>query len=523
VSVREGVMIKGRKHFYLVVLFVMVLTVQWAAPFGAESKTVPKGKVVVALGTNLETMDPHMHNVMLNFYATWAIYDNLVYRDPKTLENQPHLAESWRLIDNKTWEFKLRKGVVFHNGNPFNAEAVKFNIERVINPKQNSRFKATFSDIERMEVVDNHTIRFFTQAPSPIFLSKFTNFGIVDPRYLKEVGDEGLSKKAVGTGPYKFVSWDRGGSLVLEANENYWKFTPAVKTVILRPIPEMATQLAELLSGGVDIITNVPPDQVPLVRESKNARISTAPSLRVAFLQFDADGRAGSTPLQNVKVRMALNHAIDVDGMIKHILGGLAVRTPTGLNPMSFGFDKTIKPYPYDPEKARQLLREAGHPQGFTMNLASYGGTVLSVDQIVQAISGDLSKVGIKVASRHYEDTATFSKLWATGKLKDSVLASWASASIFDADQQYYPMLRQGERFCYASDPTMNRLLDDARSTMDLGKRKKLYSDFQKHFVANAYWVPLYAQPVTLGISSKINYEACSDDMLRVFDITWKE
>ena len=179
-------------------LAVMILMVLWIVPLTADSETVPKGKVTVALGTNLETMDPHMHNVMLNFYANWATYDNLIYRDPKTLENKPHLAESWKLIHDRTWEFKLRKGVVFHNGNPFNAEVVKSNIERVVNPKQNSRFKATFSDIERMEIIDNYTIRFITQKPSPIFLSKFANFGIVDPKYLKEVGDEVYPKNQWG-------------------------------------------------------------------------------------------------------------------------------------------------------------------------------------------------------------------------------------------------------------------------------------------------------------------------------------
>ncbi len=502
-------------------IFVIVTIFLFGGTAGA--KTVSKGKVVIAIGTNLATMDPHRHSVMYNYYVNWATNDNLVYRDPKTMKIGPHLAESWRLINDTTWEFKLRKGVTFHNGNPFNAECVKFTIDRILDPKTKSALRGAIKTIDHVEIVDDYTVRIITKEPNPVLLHRFTSLGIVDPKHLKEVGDEGLAKKAMGTGPYKFVEWVKGERLVLEANENYWKFTPAVKTIVFRPIPEMATQIAELLSGGVDIIMRVPPDQASVIENSKTARISKVSGLRVVFLQLDASGWAGSTLLQNRKVRQAFNYAINVEGIMKHILGGMALRCPTGVNPMSFGYDGTIKPYPYDPEKAKKLLAEAGYPDGFTIDLSSYSGSIISVKQIVEAISGDLAKIGVKVNYRHFEDAGLFVKSQRAAKLKDTVLSSWGSWGIFDADLYYYPNLREDERFSYVRDPKVNKLLDEAKTTMDVEKRKKLYSELQEYIVENAYMVPMYAQYSLMGVSNRINYEAASDDMLRVFDIIWRE
>lgn len=484
----------------------------------------PKGKVVVGLNTNIVTMDPHMHNVQINYYPNWATYDHLVSFNSKTLEIEPVLAESWKIIDENTWEFKLRKNVKFHNGNSFNAEVVKFNLERVLRPEQKSRFRGAFKPITKIEVVDDYIIRLITQKPYPVLLARLTNFPMVDPVYLKEKGDQGLAKIPMGTGAYKFVEWVKGQRLVLEANEDYWREVPEVKTIIFRPIPEMATQIAELLSGGVDLIRNVPPDQVEIINSSKVAAVSSVPGLRTLYLQLDIDANAGKGPVQNLKFRQALNHAINTDAIVKHIMSGMAKKTITGVNPMVFGYDGNIQEhYPYDPQKAKALLKEAGYENGATITVNSYSGSVIAVKQIVEAISGDLAKIGVTVKNHHFGDTGTYVKAFISKKCKDAILGSWAYATIYDADMWLYPHFRSGQRFCLLTDPKLDEYLDGARSTLDKAQRQKFYSSAQDHIMKNAYIVPLYAQPIVYGISKRISFEPSADDIIKVYNIKWNK
>jgi len=516
--------LKMKKTAALFLCLIVVLTLCLLSGNPAAAKTVPKGKVVVGIPTNLQTLDPALNPGWVGQASNWNIFDPLVIRDPVTLKLTPHLAESWKLVDDETWELKLRKGVRFHNGDPFNAECVKYTFDRRLDPKLNAPGRGLLArNIKRIEIVDDYLVRFHTKGAMPYLADILGMIHIVDPKYIKAVGDEVFGKKPNGTGPFKFVEWVKGQRLVLEANENYWKFTPAVKTLVFRPIPETATQIAELLSGGVDLIFKVPPDQISIIERSKEARILKGPALRHVYVLFDAMGRAGSTPMQNKKVRQAINHAIDMEAIMKYILGGLAIRAPSGLNPLVFGADNTIKAYPYDPEKARSLLKEAGYPDGFTMTLNSLPGRVVSVTQVAQAISGDLAKVGIKVKYRHHEDFGTGVKEMTTGKMKDFILHSWGSGGIFDADMVYAYLFRTGSRWAYASDPKMNELVISGRTTMSPEKRKKIYSDLQKHIKENAYIVPGYAQYFILGVSNRIDYRHSTDERVRLFDITWRK
>jgi peptide/nickel transport system substrate-binding protein len=248
----------------------LTLVISVVVVFGAAAQRVPKGQVVVALGADVPALDPHMHNIRGMLIVGWQLFDNLISRDPTTMKPVPHLAESWRLVDELTWEFQLRHGVKFHNGELFTAATVKYNVERVLNPDQKSPQRGNIDWIARVDVVDDYTVRLITKEPHPIVPELLTNFQMVPAAYAREVGDVGLAKKPVGTGPYKFVSWTKGQQVVLEANTDYWQGTPAVKTVIFRIIPEMATQIAELLAGGVDIIRTVPPEQISVIEASSS-------------------------------------------------------------------------------------------------------------------------------------------------------------------------------------------------------------------------------------------------------------
>ncbi len=487
-------------------------------------QAAPRGRVVVAFASDTSTMDPHMHTERIGIIVNQHIFDTLLARDTRTWQPVPHLAESIRSVNPTTWELKLRRGVRFHNGEPFAAESVKFSFDRVLNPDQKSPIRGNFTWIKSVEVVDDATVRIVTHKPYPLIqeILTFGNFAMVPPRYLRDKGDAAFARHPIGTGPYRFKEWRKGEQLVVEANEQYWKGAPAVQTIVFRIIPEAATQIAELLSGGVDIIRAVPPDQIPAIRASGVARITAAKILRVVFLQMDGDGRASRTPLTDVRVRRAVNRAVNVDEIIDKVLGGMAVRTPAGDNPMAFGFDPTVKPIPFSPEAARKLLAEAGYPNGFEVPLNTYTGSIVAVDQVAQAVMGYLGRVGIRVKPRHFADVGQYLASFRGSKLEGLTLASWGYNSVFDSDAIYYTHFHSGQPYTYNTAKEMDQWLDEARATVDPRKRQDLYGRLQRFIVDQAYWVPMYAQYTIEAVSNKLDYEASSDEIMRVYAATWR-
>jgi peptide/nickel transport system substrate-binding protein len=503
----------------------LALALSMVVAVGAAAQKVPKGQVVVALGADVPTLDPHMHNVRVMLIVGWHLFDNLIARDPTTLKPVPHLAESWRLVNDLTWEFRLRHEVRFHNGEPFNATTVKYNFERLMTPDQKSPQRGNIAWLERVDVVDDYTVRLVTKEPYPIVPEHLTNVQMIPPAYAKQVGDKELAKNPVGTGPYRFVSWPKAQQVVLEANADYWKGPPAVQTVVFRTIPETATQIAELLAGSVDIIRTVPPEQIPAIEASGMAYVSKAPILRVVYIGFDCLGRdpTSQTALKDMRVRQAIAYAIDVDAIIHHILGGLAVRTATGVTPMHFGYDGDPIKYAYDPQKAKALLVEAGYADGLQLNLHTYSGSIVSQRQVTDAIRGYLAQVGIRTDNKHFDDVGTFASQQQAGKLNDLALGSWGSYSIFDADMLLHPLFHRSEPFTSCTDAQLEALLDKERSILDQGLRKQVLLQAQRAIVTQAYWVPLYGQYEILGVSKRLNYQAAGDEIIRVFDATWRE
>lgn len=506
------------------VLF-LILATGMATGLGVV-EAAPKGRVVVALASDTPTLDPHMHTARMGIIIGWHIYDTLYSRDPKTGKVIPSLAESAKGLSPTSWELKLRRGVKFHNAEPFDAESVKFSVERILNPDQKSPIRGQFSWIKSVEVVDPHTVRLHTHKPYPLVeeMLAFGNFEMVPPRYVKEKGDAQLAVNPVGTGPYRFVEWKKGDRLTLEANEQYWGGAPAVKTVVFRVIPETATQIAEVLSGGVDLIRAVPPDQLPALQGNPNVRVTTAKILRVVYLSMDAAGRASKTPVMDVRVRRAISHAVHVEEIMQKVLGGLAVRTNgAGMNPLAFGFDPEIKPYPYDPERARKLLAEAGYPNGFEIPMNTYAGSIVSVEQVSQAVQGYLARVGVRAKIKHFEDVGQYLAQLRAGKLEGTVLQSWGYNSVFDADSLYYIFFKRGEPYDYGTTDELSGLIEEARSTVDPAKRRQLYSRAQRLIAEQAYWVGMYGQHTIEAVSAKLNYQAAPDEILRVFSATWRE
>ena len=478
-----------------------------AQPAGAPPKAQDR-EIVVELGEDISTLDDHMHSQRGGIIALRLINDHFLIRDLQTMRPKPNIISEWKAINDTTWEFKLRSGMKFHTGDPVTANDAKFSFDRVLNPAQKSPQRANITWVKEVKVLDPLTFQITTDGPFPLVLERLTGFSLVSEKYIKEKGDAAMSERPVGSGPYKFVSWRRGVTLTLERNEDYWGEKGILKRIIVRNIPDAATQIAELLAGNVHVVRIVPADQVKAVNASKTAEVRARPILRVVFMWLDAIGRASDSPFKNLKVRQAANLAVDKKAIVEKVQGGMAQLIEGPLNPMHFGFDPSLKGYPYDPDKAKQLLAEAGYPGGVEVDL----NFAMDVS-VVEAVQGYWAKVGIKANIKDMRSSvAGFVEMQRTGKLKDSGNQNWGSYSVFDADSLFmFWFHRQGQE-AYAYTPELEKMLEEARKTLDQNKRKQLYFQAQKYVVDNALWLPLYARYTIEGVNRKLVYQPAGDE-----------
>ena len=323
-----------------------------AAPAGLEAQT-KDDTVVYALQSDINSWDPPNSVLREAIILGYNVFDHLAARDIKTGKVGPSLAVSWKALNDTTWEVKLRKGVKFHDGTSFTARDVKASFDRVLNPENKLVARGNHAKIKSVEVVDESTVHFQTDGPYPLFVERMTALVMQSENQMRQKGHEWMQEHPVGTGPYRLVKWDKKQEHLLSRNDEYWGPKPAFKYVRVRIIPETATQIAELISGGVDIIKAVPPDQMDVINKSGQARTGTSPILRTAMLQLDQAGRGGPNPFTDRRVRQAVNLAVDADAVIKHVLNGLGDRVATAVNPMAFGFDPSVKPYKQDIARAK--------------------------------------------------------------------------------------------------------------------------------------------------------------------------
>lgn len=472
--------------------------------------------MVVAFDSDVPTMDPHMHNEPNAITTNWHIFDSLLFLS-RDLKIEPGLAESYEQKDDTTWIFKLRQGVTFHNGEEFNADAVKFSLERVLNEKQKSPQRGNISAISAVNVLDPYTVEIKTKEPYNLLPHRLFYLSIVPPKYVQEVGDQEFAQKPVGTGPYKFAEWVKGDKIVLEANENYFKGAPTIKKVSFRVIPEVATQIAELQSGGVDIIRMVPPDMLAQLEGNPQLAVTSTPLLRVYYMAFDTKKK----PFDDARVRQAMNYAVDIDTIVKKVLADKAVRTPAGVNPNHFGFDESIKPYPYDPEKAKSLLKEAGYENGFETEIHYFTPGI--GQQITDAVISDLSKVGIKAKAKFYPESSSFVEKQRAGDLPFR-LGHWGSYSVYDADAILQPMFdSKGVYGKYFNTPQLDALINEARSSVDQDKRKALYSQAQQLIYKEAPWIFLFSPMDNQPYNAKLQFQARADERIYAYEIDFKE
>src|SRR6266511_1027863 len=324
-----------RSNAYSPTSLIAVLALTALALMGvpsAQGGAADEDKIVLALERDQNNMDPFLHFQRVGILMNINMYDSLLHKTPK-LQYEPSLATEWRALDDTTWEFKLRQGVKFHSGDLFGAEDVKFTFERVLNPETKSPQIGNVRAVKEVKVIDEHTVHLVTDKPFPLLLERMVFFPIMPKSYFEKVGAQAFAEQAPsGTGPYKFVEWKRDQYLKLERFEEHWRGPAPIKTLIIRVIPETSTQIAELKTGGVDIVRNLAPDLMPDLKAHPNTYVSTAPILRTHYVSLDMR----VPPFDKREARQAANYAIDRQAIIEKLMGGLGKVVPTVNNPMAF-------------------------------------------------------------------------------------------------------------------------------------------------------------------------------------------
>lgn len=476
-----------------------------ASPAPRPAKTT----LTIAQSFQVRGFDPHVRNADEEHAIHMAVFDKLIGRDPKTLAPTPALATSWRSLNPTTWEFKLRNDAKFHNGEAFNAEVVKFNFDRIKDTATGAFDRTTLGAvIKSVEIVDPTTVRVITAAPDAVFLERLQIHWIVPPKYVQGKGKDGFDAAPVGTGPFRFVQWDKGNRVTLERNDDYFGAKPSVKTAVFRTILEPATAIAELLTEGVDIVDGLPPSEVQRVNGSGVARHVQQESARVLWIRIDALGRGGSTPLTDVRVRRAVVQATDRKTILDKLQGGFGRLTATPVVPVLFGHDPSITPDSFDAGRARSLLREAGY-SGQELRFALYPiSGFRDHQQLIETIASHLGDVGMKVRIESV-DPSQLSRLRTSGKLGD-FSPGVLGGRLYDATGNMSNFRKDNPSAYYSSDQ-FERVLTESETTIDEAKRKPLLSQAQRIWKDDVGGMMVFGLPHMLGVNRSFDIDLTAD------------
>jgi peptide/nickel transport system substrate-binding protein len=472
----------------------------------------PRGELRVAIPWTPENLDPTMNLSSIRAAVGVSLFDSLVGRD-RDNRIVPELAESWRLVNETTWQFKLRPGVVFHDGEPFTAEAVRFTVQRVLDPEQKSPNRANIAEIARVEVVDDATVNLISARPYAPLLNRLIDFPILPPKYTIEKGNQGMALRPVGTGPFKFVSLVKDDHLIVEAFDRHWRGAPAIARVVFKPIPEPFTRAAALRNGEVDLITTVPPTLGRELDRVAGIKVHRVPSTWQIYLGLNALKK----PLADVRVRQALNYAADVDTIVRTVLDGNGRRLEGPFTPNVFGYDASVKGHRHDPQKARQLLAEAGYPDGLEVTLESPSGRYQGDKEIAEALGGQWQRAGFRPKVQVAEWGAYF-KRYLGKQFQDAYLLG-LGGPMQDADELYNLVSSKGRGLYYKND-RVDALFDLGRSTMDPAARRRVYADLARTMIDDATWVFLLQQVDIYATRERLTWTPRADQWLPLHSAT---
>jgi peptide/nickel transport system substrate-binding protein len=485
----------------------------------------------IALGGDVTSMDPHFHNLTPNNNVGAHVFDTLVMKDAAG-RIKPGLAESWRAVDDLTWEFKLRKGVRFHDGSNFTAADVVFSLDRIPNvPNSPSPFTTYTKQVTEKIVVDTWTLRLKSATPYPQMPGDMSTVLVISSRAAANATTEDFNsgKATIGTGPFKFVRWQKGDRIELARNDAWWGGKVPWDKVTFRIITSDPTRVASLLAGEVQAIENVPTNDLAKLSANKELSLYRTVSVRLMYLHLDtardktpfATDKAGrpldKNPLKDLRVRRALSKAINRQALVERVMEGAAVATGQLMPEKFFGYTPAIKTEAYDPEGARKLLAEAGYPDGFGLTLHAPNNRYVNDEQVAQSIAQMLARIGIQTRMDAMPSSVFFSR---GSKLEFSFMLVGWGAETMEASSPLKALLATfntgkgtgaANRGRY-SNPRLDAVLDQALATVNDAQREKLLQQATEIGVGDLGIIPLYHQHNLWATRRGITYEARADE-----------
>ena len=497
----------------------------------------------IGLGAEPTAMDPHYHNLSPNNSLLTHIFESLVDQDERQ-RLQPGLAESWKPIDDTTWEFKLRKNVKFHDGTPFTADDVIFSFERAPNVEGSPSNFGIYAKGKTFTKVDDHTVHVKTAAPYPLMPNDVSQVFIVSRKHGQgaKTPDYNSGKAAIGTGPYKFVEYTPGNRIVVQRNDQYWGQKPIWQRVVFRGIKSNPSRVAALLAGDVDMIEQVPAVDMARLKKEPKVAIAQVVSNRIIYLHLDhwrddspyvkaKDGAQIKNPLRDPRVRLAISKAIDRDAIVKRVMEGEAIKAGQLLPEGFFGVSKKLKPVAYDPNGAKKLLAEAGLPNGFRMTIHSPNDRYPNDGKIAEAVGQMLSRIGIDTQVVTMTQSVFFSEA-STGSPEKGpkfsfILVGWGSGTgeassplksllaTFDREKG----MGASNRGRY-SNPQVDKLINDALATVDDTKRADLLARATEVAIEDVGIIPLHYQVNTWAMRRGFAYKPRTDEYTLAMGVT---
>lgn len=492
----------------------------------ATASAVHAAEIRIGYSQDVLTLDPGNHNKRETETVIRNIYDGLVTRDAN-MKVVPEIAESWRQIDPVTYEFKLRKGVVFHNGSPLTAIDVAFTYNRLIKDGAldgtTSPRKGLVGPLKEVEVLDPLTVRFKLSQPSPIFIPMMPFTQIVSKAFTEKQGPNGLSTKEDGAGPFKLAQWTRGDSIVLERFDKYYGGAAAippvgpakVDRVVFKVIPDSSARVAALLAGEVQLINELPVSAINQVEKNDKTKVVVVNGTRTFYVSLNND----KPPFNDKRVRQALNHAVNKPLIIEKLLRGNATALNGVLSPAAFAFNPNLREYEYNPTQAKKLLADAGYANGFDAVIDVDG----SFKEIAEAIAAMMRQVGVRARVQVWEGSV-ITPIWrqsrASRKDRDMFFNSWGNGALDPADIVPANLRSNGAgNSAGYNNAKVDQLIDAADNEVDQAKRAEMYKDVQKLVNDDAPWVFLWVPQDIYGVAKNLRgWSPMSDSRINLHD-----
>jgi peptide/nickel transport system substrate-binding protein len=478
-----------------------------SAPVLAQNKDT----LLVTIAGDAASLDPHVQWDTDSYTVYRNIFDNIVTRNPKG-EIVPQVAKSWKYLNDNELELEIREDIKFHDGTPLKPSDVVFSVKRITDPAFKSPQLSQFNSIVEAKANGNKVV-LRTGSPYPALMAQLVKLSIVPEATVARIGNVEFNQKPLGSGPYKLVAWQRGVRMDLEEAPGYWRGKAPFKTVTFRGVGDAATRIADLRTGKADIIRGVNPDDAALIGKDPNLQVLSVPTERIGYMFINTL----HGPTADVRVRRAIAHAVDRKGIIDALLGGYGRMSNIVLTPANFGYIDGFQGYPYDPAKAKALIKEAG-AEGKELTFIT---SPVYDQRVVQAIQQMLGEVGLKVNIATSDQPTYLKRRQGNPEEAGNMSTGNWSCACQDADGVIYPLFQSDSIWSKYKNKEFDAAVEAARTTLDEKKRLEHYKKAFELLERDLPGIPLYQNVAIYAARKQLQWQPSPNEAFFIFEMKW--